>query len=805
MGRIGLNLGVSLTCLIALVTVPPGASVAEVRAHDEGLVVVHLKVSCQKEIDFLVSWLDVWHADLDKGILDAAVDDDQMQMLRELGFELEIDRELTESYTRPLERLKGQTDGIPGYPCYRTVEETLTTGADLAATYPGLAEWIDIGDSWEKTAPGDNAGYDLMVLQLTNTRSGIPGSDRPKLWVMGAIHARELATAETVTRFAEHLLASYDVDPDVTWLLDHHELHLLLNVNPDGRKHAEAGLYWRKNTNASYCVVDPSNRGADLNRNFDFNWGCCEGSSPGPCRQTYRGAAPASEPETQAVRDWLTNNFTDWRPDDLTTPAPDTATGIFIDVHSYGSEVWSAFNFQDPPSPNDGQIYRLARKLSFFTGYEAMLGGAYVMDGASTDFGYGRFGMPAFTFEIGNRFFQDCASFESRIFPKNLQALLYAARAVRAPYTQPSGPEVLYPAAQPMVVDSGEIVTLTAVIDDTRYGYGTSSPPASVEEITDAELYIDVPPWQDGAEAIAMTAVDGAFDSSSESVTVSFSSSGLAEGRHLLYLRGRDAARYWGTVRAVFVWVLDSSVASHISVRLSDAETHLPLEGKVSAGIFSTATEPDSGTGILRLPAGTYELTATAEGYRSRTMPNAVAITGATTSLNVALSRYHVILDDDAEEGNLGWASDGQWTISSEASASPSHSWTDSPQGDYGNDWDSTLTSPVLDLHDVANVVLEFSHTYELEGGWDFGHVEWSADDGHSWTTAMTYDGMSPDWEQTKIEIPGLDQATSARIRFRIETDGSITFDGWHIDDVLIAGLKVQQTRRGRRATEATD
>jgi carboxypeptidase T len=57
---------------------------------------------------------------------------------------------------------------IPGYPCYRTVEETETAMWDLAAAYPGLAAVIDIGNSWEKSEPG-MTGYDIYCLRLTNS------------------------------------------------------------------------------------------------------------------------------------------------------------------------------------------------------------------------------------------------------------------------------------------------------------------------------------------------------------------------------------------------------------------------------------------------------------------------------------------------------------------------------------------------------------------------------------------------------------------------------------------------------------
>ena len=120
----------------------------------------------------------------------------------------------------------------------------------------------------------------------------------PPCSLPGAVHAREYTTAEMVTRFAEHLVETYGTDADTTWLLDHHEVHLMPIVNPDGRKHAEGGDYWRKNDNTSHCPDDRP--GVDLNRNFDFQWGGA-GSSGDECSTIYRGTAAGSEPETQAV------------------------------------------------------------------------------------------------------------------------------------------------------------------------------------------------------------------------------------------------------------------------------------------------------------------------------------------------------------------------------------------------------------------------------------------------------------------------------------------------------------------------
>jgi len=99
---------------------------------------------------------------------------------------------------------------------------------------------------------------------------------------MSALHSRDLAPVELNLRFAEQLLSGYRHRPEITWLLDEVEIHLLLVANPDGRAVAEqqiadgtagnGGVNARlKNLNATTCP-DPDNTGTDLQRNFPFQW-----------------------------------------------------------------------------------------------------------------------------------------------------------------------------------------------------------------------------------------------------------------------------------------------------------------------------------------------------------------------------------------------------------------------------------------------------------------------------------------------------------------------------------------------------
>ena len=253
------------------------------------LWVVRVYFISRQEVADIAAWIEPWEVNFEEGYLVVGVNQAGFARLQSAGYHVEIDYETTAIINQPLVNLPMQPSGIPGFPCYRTIEETLVTAEIIVTNYPSLAEWIDIGDSWEKTEPGGLAGYDLIVLKLTNSTIS---AEKPKLFIMTAMHAREYATAELNTRFAEYLVANYDFDPDITWLLDHTEIHLLLQSNPDGRKKAETGLSWRKNTNENYCSPTSDYRGVDLNRNFEFQWGCCGGSSGSECAETYRGPTP---------------------------------------------------------------------------------------------------------------------------------------------------------------------------------------------------------------------------------------------------------------------------------------------------------------------------------------------------------------------------------------------------------------------------------------------------------------------------------------------------------------------------------
>ncbi len=777
-------LSLTLMILFALTAKPAPAAQAPILDYD--FVVVKAYYDDLEMVSNLTHAIEPWEINFDKQYIVLDVDAAEYWQLERAGFRLEIDEKLTTELNMPRAPLAGQGGGIPGYPCYRTVEETYDTAANIATNYPDLAEWVDVGDSWEKVTPGGLPGYDMMVLVLTNENIQ---RTKPKLFITSAIHAREYTTAELNTRFAEYLVTGYGSDADATWLLDNHEVHLMLHANPDGRKQAETGLLWRKNTNNNYCA-NTNNRGADLNRNFQFQWNCCGGSSNSQCSDTYHGASAASEPETQAVQNYLFANFQDLRDPPIGAAAPLTTTGIYIDIHSYSQLVLWPWGFGSIPTGNDTELVTLGRKMAYFNNYTPQQAiDLYVTDGTTDDFVYGELGIPAFTFELGTSFFQACGTFENTIFPDNLAALVYAAKAVREPYIAPAGPEALGVAVSTAAIAAGTPVTLTATLNDVRYNNQNGTEPT--QNIMAGEYYIDVPPWITDTTPVAlpMAPADGSFNTSIEGAIAVIDTTGLPDGRHTIFVRGQDANGVWGVFSAVLLYIIDPAVAPIIGGEVTAADSGLPLAATITANtIFQTTNNPGTGVYQMQVISDTYTITAvpTDPNYAPNTVTGIVAQNGQTIQQDFQLYPYCDVFFDDVESGVNGWTAQSPWAITTEAAHSPTHSWTDSPGSNYANNRNVAITSPVFDLTGYENVTLDYWQICDTEAGYDYCRVEISSDGGANWSEVINFDGPHTQWEEISLPLPALDGLANARIRFRFTSDGSITDDGWHVDDIRL-------------------
>ncbi len=167
----------------------------------------------------------------------------------------------------------------------------------LADKYDDLTELITIGQSLN--------GEDIYAMRVTEKADTKRRGTRPAILNLSAQHAREWITPEVNRRLLHHYLENYGTDERITDILDTTEVWFIIVANPDGYDwtFTEGNRLWRKNLadnngDGEITTID----GVDLNRNFATNWGQDnEGSSDNPTSQVYRGPAPTSEPETQAL------------------------------------------------------------------------------------------------------------------------------------------------------------------------------------------------------------------------------------------------------------------------------------------------------------------------------------------------------------------------------------------------------------------------------------------------------------------------------------------------------------------------
>ena len=441
----------------------------------------------------------------------------------------------------------------------------------VSDTYPTITELIDVGDAWLSNQPG---GYDrdMWVMRITNEDPAYGEiASKPPFFMLANIHAREVTTPEMAIRYIKYFtegykgLGGYGVDPDVTWLVNHHVVYLLVSTNPDGRVINEADWYqyWRKNVDNVNGCTDPNSWGTDLNRNSSFKWGCCGGSSGQPCAETYRGPMRASEPETAAWQTFAAQIFTDQNgnngDDEIAPASPDDTVGIFITLHSYQDEILWPFGFNQYGAPNYNQLKTIGRKLADITGKMNPTGFLYTVDGSSDDWVYGKLGVAAFTYEIGPTS-GNCGDFFPAYgcqdgidgMPRNFWAemgpsFVYANKIAGSPYITAYGPDAQNLVVNPAEVPGGLPVDLTGTVLDNRYSNDPLTP------ITAAEYFIDAP-GTDGS-GIAMAASDGAWGGTSENVEAVVDTSSLSEGKHYILVHGMNNQNQWGPFTAVFLTV----------------------------------------------------------------------------------------------------------------------------------------------------------------------------------------------------------------------------------------------------------
>ncbi|MBI5743925.1 MAG: zinc carboxypeptidase [Elusimicrobia bacterium] len=295
---------------------------------------------------------------------------------------------------------------------YHNYDETVAELRRLAAENPAETSLISLGKSVQ--------GRDLWCLRVNPAEKGENPSARPAAFFMGNHHGREHLSNEVALGLAAYLLAR-KAEPEVKKYLETLDIYIAPLTNPDGAEYDIASGKYRWHRKNMRVNADKS-FGVDLNRNYDSRW-CSAGASHSPQADTYCGPAAFSEPETQAVRDFVTAHA------NLKT---------LMSYHSYSSLILYPWAGKDAQVENerDRKVFdSMGKAMGTITGYKPQKASdLYVAAGDTGDWAYEARGVFAFTTELEGTSFYPGAAMITTAVGKNVKAALYMLSVTADPY-----------------------------------------------------------------------------------------------------------------------------------------------------------------------------------------------------------------------------------------------------------------------------------------------------------------------------------------------------------------------------------
>ena len=176
--------------------------------------------------------------------------------------------------------------------------------------------------------------------------------------------------------------------------------------------------------------------------------------------------------------------------------------------------------------------------MQYYTNYGQTLG--YLASGGTLDYAYGNLGALAVTFELGNAFYQDCATFENSILPKALTPLTYMAKISKAPFSIAKGPDVM----SLTTTVSGNVLTVAATASDNALSFANVS--TTKQGVREVRVFMNTHPY-----SLPTTDTTSGYVVTNGIATIDVSL--LAPGsRNVVYVQATDTAGYRGPVTAAY-------------------------------------------------------------------------------------------------------------------------------------------------------------------------------------------------------------------------------------------------------------
>ncbi|MFE7563890.1 M14 family metallopeptidase [Kitasatospora sp. NPDC057500] len=270
---------------------------------------------------------------------------------------------------------------------YHNYAEAAADIEAVVAAHPDIMSKRVIGTSYE--------GRPIVAVKISDN----VGTDEnePEVLFTAHQHAREHLTVEMSLYLLHEFGDKYATDTRIANAVNSREIWVVPDLNPDGGEYDIAtGRYrsWRKdrqpNPGSSYV-------GTDLNRNWDYKFGCCGGSSGSTSSETYRGSAPESAKETKVVADFVRSRVVGGR--QQITAA--------IDFHTYSELVlwpfgWTTANTTTGMTADEYNTFAtLGRSMASTNNYTPeQSSDLYITDGSIDDWLWGAQRIFGYTFEM---------------------------------------------------------------------------------------------------------------------------------------------------------------------------------------------------------------------------------------------------------------------------------------------------------------------------------------------------------------------------------------------------------------------
>ncbi|MGW7361864.1 M14 family metallopeptidase [Streptomyces sp. NPDC054841] len=255
------------------------------------------------------------------------------------------------------------------------------------AAHPNIMSKRVIGKSYQ--------GRDIVAIKVSDNVA--TDENEPEVLFTHHQHAREHLTVEMALYLLRELGDDYGTDSRVTNAVNGREIWIVPDLNPDGGEYDIAtGSYrsWRKNRQPN---SGSSSVGTDMNRNWNFKWGCCGGSSGSTSSETYRGRAAESAPEVKVVADFVRSRVVGGK----------QQIKAGIDFHTYSELVlwpygYTTSNTAPGLTQDDRDAFAtVGQKMAASNGYTAeQSSDLYITDGSIDDWLWGNQKIFAYTFEM---------------------------------------------------------------------------------------------------------------------------------------------------------------------------------------------------------------------------------------------------------------------------------------------------------------------------------------------------------------------------------------------------------------------